>query len=119
MTRKEYFDDKIDWRFLNYLIDNLTKYEDEGNLFSICVNLEINARESWIVYLYNINYNTYIDAEQEMPKEYIGKKNIVYTVQASVSNKDPYALNRFYKNVESRCNFFGRKNNTYAEIKPK
>ena len=74
MTIKEYIDDKINWRFLNYLIDNLTKYEDEGSLFSVCVNLGLNDREYWTVYLYNINYNNYIDPNQEMPKEYIGKK---------------------------------------------
>ena len=60
---QELFRKTIDWKFFNYLKDNLTKFEDEGNLFSININVEMNDREYLIVYLYNIKHSDYVDGD--------------------------------------------------------
>jgi len=55
MSRMEaFFKDKIDWKFYNYLIDRLTKYEDKtGNYFSISICVDASKRFINGYYIYN------------------------------------------------------------------
>ena len=50
---ESFFKDKIDWKFYNFLVDRLTKYEDETGikvLVSVCVDKSADFGDGHIIY---------------------------------------------------------------------
>lgn len=84
MDIKEYFNDKINWKFLNYICDKATKFEDERNImFDIGVYIYDNNYEPIFKYSTKGGYewNTYEFHEPEHNiRKYEKRKELVYAV---------------------------------------
>lgn len=55
MTTEEYFKPKINWKLYNQMMDNLLKFEDDGNDFGVQLLYSIsgNWQETSVIYSYN------------------------------------------------------------------
>jgi len=55
MTTEEYFKPKINWKIYNQMMDNLLKFEDDGNDFGVQLLYSIsgNWHETSVIYSYN------------------------------------------------------------------
>lgn len=105
MDIKEYFNDKINWKFLNYICDKATKFEDEKNIrFEVGVYIYDNNYEPIFKYSTRGGYewNTYEYHEPEHNiKKYEQRKELVYAVLIRrTKNFDIYT---YYSTIKHRA----------------
>lgn len=103
---KNYFKDKIDWKFFNYLNYKLVTFEDLEFTAHMCIKYK-----SFLIYeLYN-DYSSYNEASEEFLKEMsdtFDEKKLyydVYIVDESKRNKitrNRENIEKYIKSVESK-----------------
>ena len=123
---KNYFKDKIDWKFYNYLMMKVTKYQDNGSdmILYVCLDLsEFNGDDSLFIYQSEVGYqNPQLDDEgtrnyfeniTDWHLEFSHRKNgFVYVIDAytdahdmvnTENNLDRNAANNLWEEIKDKC----------------
>jgi len=91
MTGEEYFKDKIDWKFINYLIDKCTQMEDLNLETEIEVRSHIDLSNG-ISIVTPVIVNVYNDLENESASTIIYPLMIDNNLDNCIRNYEKYGL---------------------------
>ena len=91
MTVKEFFKEKINWKFYNFLLYNLTKIEDENENIKYNLSVAVMAGDSTYANFHNIfSSGSYKESSETLTKAYIKAYN----------ENELFYIIRFFKDVD-------------------
>ncbi len=110
---EEFFKDKIDWKFINYLIDRTTKYEDLGYYVDINVVVRLsgdinNYSDYYAIYQINDKYYPLIsDSFYYNIINYYNKYGIFYEISIYRDSDitDISVMTNFRNDIKHRCSY--------------
>lgn len=118
---QRFFEDKIDWKFYNYLTDIITPYEDKGYFVVIDIatyDYELNTKHIYFMgddkqykYLDNV-FNAHI------LEKYYNSNGLVYLIYVFKNFEDGKIqydiLDEIYNKIKSRCHKVTIKDSKYC-----
>ena len=122
LSNKEFFNDKIDWKFFNFLLDKATEFEDKDLSFEIRIGMFLNNKLYTIYFYLSDNepfFNNMKLGDAIEAYEKIGLSYTIYIYNGSL--KDPINLELFYEKIKNKCykDENGYNDQTSLTVKPK
>ena len=127
MITEEYFKSKIDWKFFNYLKDQVTEFEDSGNDIKIFVCYVPDKIHNYVIYSYE-NGNDMDETENltdVIINDIINNDVLYYSIKPVMSGFKYDSFNsqlladEIYNRIKKRCKDYKHGSGSVFYVKPK